>query len=251
MFTYRYYGELIKELKSKGYNFCSFDSYDVTKQKQLILRHDVDIDIWGTLGLAYEEQQQDVHSIYFFQPNAELYNILSVECIEIIQKLCDMGHQVGLHIDGSIFRNLLHLQKCLDEYYRFYSTFIPLEKVISFHKPTAFMLESDIKLEGFLNTYEKRFFVDMLYVSDSDRREFWSEERWRTMREECPNMQFLTHPIWWSHKGDRDLGQVLMRNNAKFSKYKERALGRIGGKLAQDVVVETECSHICEIGRGK
>jgi hypothetical protein len=41
------------------------------------------------------------------------------------------------------------------------------------HKPSKKLLNSDVKLDKYINTYEKKFFRDLKYISDSRRT--WKE----------------------------------------------------------------------------
>ena len=68
---------------------------------------------------------------------------------------------------------------------------------VSMHRPSKWLLNNDLKLNKYVNTYEKRFFKDFKYLSDSRRQ--W--------REGCicnkidvnkyDKLHILIHPFWW------------------------------------------------------
>ena len=230
MFTYEFYHQTIVQLLEAGYCFSKFDM-NSNENQTIYLRHDVDIDIWGSLELGNIEQINGVKSIFFFQPNAELYNVFSKECTQIIEKLNLMGHEIGLHIDAALFDKEEELDKYITDSYIYYSKFIPLSKVISFHRPAPFILNSDIKINGFINTYDKKFFKDIAYVSDSNRREFWDQENWKDALAMKKSMQLLTHPIWWGpyNQSVSDAGNNYTQ---KYVNYCKRALSRTSGSFS-------------------
>lgn len=232
MFTYENYNKIITGFLESGYNFRSFCSKDYTALKNIYLRHDVDIDIWGSIELARIEEKNGVNSIFFFQPNAELYNIFSKECSEIIDKINKMGHEIGLHIDAAFFKNQNDLYEYICETHHYYSRYLPLSKVISFHRPAPFILNSEIRIEGFINTYDKAFFKEIIYVSDSNRREFWKQENWNDALNSKKSLQFLTHPIWWGHY-HQSVYEVENNYIQKYVNYSKRALSRVGGSFEQ------------------
>ena len=100
-FTFEYYRFLIGLLQNKDYLFSSFDR-DCTI-KRVILRHDIDIDIYNSLNMAEIESQLGAFSTWFIQPNNDFYNMLSKQIVEIISEIHHLGGIIGLHIDGTMF----------------------------------------------------------------------------------------------------------------------------------------------------
>ena len=206
-FTYKTYDRLLKLLKNQGFTSEKFTNY--SSKNKLYLRHDVDILVEGVLKMAEIEINNGMNSIWFFQPNCEFYNMLSSSTLKIIKTLQEMGHWVGLHIDASIANNLKSLIGIVNDTYRFYSKFMELEPIISFHKPPKYVRE-DFQIEGFINVYGKKYFKDIRYFSDSARKEF-EEFLIESLKEDnTTSIQLLTHPVWWNYE-NMDLTQTWLR----------------------------------------
>jgi hypothetical protein len=194
MFTYKYYKLLIKTLQERGYEFSSFEYYNPLKT--VYLRHDVDMDIFGVLPLAEVENSSEVKSIWFFQPDNDVYNMLNRHSLGIISRLTDMGHQVGLLIDASIYQGYESLNGGIKLLFDFYKNYIPLSGVIAFYRPSPYLIGNSL-LRDFISTYEDRFFNDIAYVSDNNRREFWKEEQLFEAIKAGSSIQLQINPVWW------------------------------------------------------
>ena len=213
-FTYDNYINILKELKENEYEFCFFN--EKNENKKVYLRHDIDLDIIGALKMARIENNFGIHSTWFVMPNNRLYNIMNQDVIEILNEIVNIGHKLGLHIDASGYEKLEDLENDLNNYYNFYKDKINLSRIFSFHVPNKKLFENDVKIEGFINAYDKMFFKEIAYVSDSNRREFLNEERFPNALKENKDMQLLIHPIWWNDKNilKKDIREYL-NNYAK------------------------------------
>lgn len=194
MFTYKYYNLLIRTFKDRGFSFSSFEYYNPLKT--IYLRHDVDIDIFGVLPLAEVENSNKVESIWFFQPDNDVYNILNRHSLNIISQLTDMGHQVGLLIDASIYQGYESLNDGIRLLFDFYRNYIPLSEIVSFYRPSPYLMEN-FRLKDFISTYEDRYFDDIAYVSDNNRREFWKDEQLFGAIKSGRSIQLQINPVWW------------------------------------------------------
>ena len=235
MFTYDFYSSLIQTFLDNKYHFSFFGCSEPSDNARCIyLRHDVDFDIFNVLKIAQIENEKGVASTWFFQPNNDFYNILSSQSLKIIRKTHDMKNRIGLHIDASSYATLRELIEEINVLYDFYKRYIPIENIISFHRPAAFLLDNTL-LPGFIGTYEDRFFRDIAYISDSARRKFWEEEHLQTALKSGKSLQLLTHPIWWKDreyslqeiidymrtKAKIDISDYALKNNCKiFAEYK-------------------------------
>ena len=212
-FTFEYYRFLIGLLQNKDYLFSSFDR-DCTI-KRVILRHDIDIDIYNSLNMAEIESQLGAFSTWFIQPNNDFYNMLSKQIVEIISEIHHLGGIIGLHIDGTMFSDqdemIINIKKMFD----FYQEYLPLDPVFSFHRPAKFLENPAIEIDGLINAYETPFFKEMAYISDSNRRKFWEEERLFNAIENGSSIQLLTHPLWWREKDtSKEIIQKQVRDMA-------------------------------------
>ena len=212
-FSYDKYKEILLDFKLNKYNFVSFLNADkLENEKYVYLRHDVDMNLKKSLDLARIEHELGVTSTWYVMPNNKLYNLMDKESIEIINELSQMGHTVGLHIDASGYDTKEELEKDIIDMYEFYSKYMPISKTISFHVPNEKILDSDIKIDGFINAYEDRFYNGLTYVSDSNRRPFLEQERYFDGFINKKNFQLLIHPMWWN---ESDLKKDQLHNHNK------------------------------------
>ena len=223
-FTYENYINILKKLKENKYEFCFFN--EKKENKKVYLRHDIDLDIIGAFKMAKIEHNLGIHSTWFIMPNNRLYNIMNQDVIKILEEITSLGHKLGLHIDASGYTKPEELGNDLNKYYNFYKDKIKLSKIFSFHVPNKELFENDVKVEGFINAYDKKFFKEITYVSDSNRREFLNEERFPDALENNESMQLLTHPIWWNEEN------ILKKDMRKYLR-----------NCAKDNLVETSCKE--------
>ncbi|MBJ2357872.1 hypothetical protein [Sphaerochaeta sp. S2] len=194
-FSYQSYEKLLKELIVKKYSNPLIG--DVLSPKKLLyLRHDVDTDYIGVIPLATIEHSLGMKSTWYFLPDCPVYNICSNKIQLIIRQLADMGHQIGLHIDATQYENLEEMISFIESYYEFLSSFLPISRTLSFHKPADWLL-NDVNIPNWVNAYQKEYYSEVIYVSDSNRREFWKEVRLYTAINENKSLTLLTHPLWW------------------------------------------------------
>ena len=194
-FSYEAYSRLLEQFLCRGYISTSYTQFDTKNTGVLLLRHDIDIDIFSCERLSEIEVETGFHSTWFFQPNNDLYNPLSSQCLNILTNISKY-HSLGLHIDPRFAQDVKGLEAFINRSYDFYSNYIPLEKVFSFHRPTKPL--KNFEIPGFVNAYNDTFFKEMVYVSDSNRRCFWEQERiWEAMGN-GRSTNLLIHPIWWA-----------------------------------------------------
>jgi len=165
-------------------------------EKKLYLRHDIDTDYFGVLPLAEIEHSLDLVSTWYFLPDCPVYNLSSKELMDIITKIHSLGHLVGLHVDASQFRNFEEMTETIEKQYTYFSSFLPISRTLSFHKPAPWLL-NDVSISNWINAYQKEYYSEVIYVSDSNRREFWNEDRLFRSIDENKSLTLLTHPLWW------------------------------------------------------
>ena len=66
---------------------------------QIILRHDVDLDIYPAYKMALLENEIGVKSTFFILLNAQSYNPLSINNKNILREISSLGFEIGLHFD--------------------------------------------------------------------------------------------------------------------------------------------------------
>jgi hypothetical protein len=187
-FDVEHYRELIEAARAGGYRFAFFD-HD-PRAGDLFLRHDVDLSLAAALELAELEHELDAPSTYFLMTESVFYNLASEEGLRTLERLRELGHQVGLHAVWP------HAE--LD------GRFDPL---VAWHNPHPEYMSEPV--EGAVNVMHPRFFSPETYRSDSN-------QHWRSG---CPHealaagrfawLQLLTHPEIWVHPGDT-MGETML-----------------------------------------
>lgn len=210
MFSYDDYKEIVRIVKSTG-NACGYKDA-LTKDKFVIMRHDVEYSVERAYALSKVEESMDFTSTFFFQWTNNSYNILSRRNMDMIKDMHERGHDIGLHfaLNGITETEILKKQiikeiNILNEMFGF--------KIdsFSFHRPSKYVLSENIKLPGIINAYQDDFFtfaesvdentpVEVKYLSDANHI-------WRYGYPDQANIlghdkvQILTHPFAWSRMG--------------------------------------------------
>ncbi len=206
-FTYTHYEEMMDKIQKSNYKVTFFNESN-SHDQELILRHDVDLDLESAYKMALIENKHKIRTTYFILIRSPFYNIFDKSNSDYIKGLLDLGHQIGLHFDeayyglndtDSMIKNVEAEVQILENAC---NTNI---SAVSFHRPSTFMLQSDIKLKnGLVNTYAKNFIKDFKYISDS--RRVWKEGCLCKLLEKSavehsnPKIQALVHPIWWTDR---------------------------------------------------
>ena len=208
-FSFNYYKKMLKKAISCGFTISSFENFDKKKKKTIILRHDIDYSLKGILEFAKIENDLGVTSTYFFRVHSSKYNPFSQDCYYILNYLKNLNHEIGLHFDSSYFSEIFKLDpisvfnkekiiletiidkkiKSVSEHYDIYCNIFNIQKLDS---------QINIKKLKIQNyAYDKKFVIDMKYISDSNGN--WREgdilENLNFKR-----LQVLTHPELWFDK---------------------------------------------------
>lgn len=208
-FTYDAYGKLIALLREKGYSFSDYKNYK-QHEKVVILRHDVDMDLKKALEMARFENSHGVHSTYYVLISSDFYNAFSKKNVEIINKISELGHDIGLHFDEEKYKGSNDIISELEKEVNLLEAFTGHTIAsVSMHRPSQKTLEEGWIIRGgsVINSYSKEFFHDFKYVSDS--RCNWREDICGIVNsEKYDRLHILTHPIWYNQKA-RSTKQVL------------------------------------------
>ena len=179
-FDLAHYGELLEAAKDGGYRFAAFG--EGPADRDLYLRHDVDLSLDAALRMAELEHCAGATATYFLMTESVFYNLASKEGVAAIERLRTLGHRVGLHA--------VYPTAELDG--RF-------DPVIAWHNPDPDYMSAPIGEA--INVMGERYFDPATYRSDSN-------QRWRSG---CPHddlragsfpwLQLLTHPEIWAFEG--------------------------------------------------
>ncbi len=185
------------------------DVKDNTK-KFCVLRHDIEFSIDRAYKLAKIENELGVESTYTVQVRNNTYNALSEKNINLISKIRDLGHHIGLHQNPPSSMKLETLKdyimrdiNILEDSYGF-----EIDR-FAFHRPKKEYLNCYVELENKINCYDKKFFhffedkpetLEILYLADSNHK--WKYGYPLDFDfSKIDKLQLLTHPFSWSEKG--------------------------------------------------
>ena len=194
------YQTLLETALDAGYRFIPFDNTLHLKQGRCcLLRHDVDVDLGAALEIAKVESVLGIRSTFFLMLRSPLYNLIGRANSRIVQEIIQLGHWIGLHYDDGF---CLDKQYSLDEWIclesRILENMFGVEiKAVSFHQPSQAILSGKIKLNNYVNTYNKKELDGFYYVSDSNK--VWKvESPYNIFQKELySKVHLLIHPLWW------------------------------------------------------
>ena len=190
----------------------------IIPNKFCVLRHDIEFSIDRAYKLAKIEKELGVVSTYTVQVRNNTYNALSEKNIDLISKIKELGHHIGLHqnppssmkldtLKDYIMRDINILEDCYGfEIDRF-----------AFHRPKKEYLNCYIELDNKINCYDKKFFhffenkpesLEILYLADSNHK--WKYGYPLDFNfSKINKLQLLTHPFSWSNSGGDNYGNFV------------------------------------------
>lgn len=210
-FTYAECVQMLNLLKEKGYKITNYHNWN-SCDRCVVFRHDVDFDMDQAFSMAQLEYEQGIESTYFVLLTSNFYNLFSKRNRDILNKIQDMGHTIGLHFDEMAYpEDAGNLDKIVPNIRKEISILSEaIQKdvtVFSYHRPTKTILDADIKIEGAVNSYGNLFFRQFKYLSDS--RRCWREPVMDIIQGmEYERLHILTHPFWY-HDEDRCIKEAL------------------------------------------
>tara|TARA_R110002074_G_scaffold126028_1_gene263923 strand:+ start:1149 stop:1877 length:729 start_codon:yes stop_codon:yes gene_type:complete len=224
MFSYNEYINIIKLVNS---HLPILDFSDVTENtdKFCVLRHDIEFSIDRAYELAKIEKGLGVVSTYTVQVRNNTYNAFSEKNIDLIKRIKDLGHHIGLHqnpplMDLDKLKTYVSVDiQMLEYYYGFY-----VDR-FAFHRPKKEYLKEYFQLPNKINCYDKKFFhyfdktpdkLDVLYLSDSNHEWKFGYPLDFDLSK-VNKLQLLTHPYSWTETGGDNYGnyQSLIRERNK------------------------------------
>jgi hypothetical protein len=197
-FSLQGYAALIREFLRRGYVVTDYADVDPTA-RQLILRHDIDMDLERALKMAECEAAMGISSNYYVLLRTEMYNVFASRSTELLLRILALGHKIGLHFDASLYkqnREVLETaaaQECsvLEQ--------LTGQKIetITFHRPAPMLQGLSGQFAGRLHGYDPRFFSEIGYCSDSEGRWRFGHPLDNDAVTSGRAIQLVTHPIWW------------------------------------------------------
>lgn len=243
-FTEANYKIILETLLKKGYRFVEFDYAKIASdEKAVIWRHDVDLSLNRSCKLAEIEAgmgEGGVKATYFIHLHSNFYNIFESSQYELIKKIIELGHMIGLHFDHAFYAQskLISDEKEMERYALIEKELLEKYfdiniKAVSFHNPEAanvLTLRQDY-YAGMVNAYSQTIFDNCKYCSDSNG--YWRYDRLQEVIERgYEKLHILTHPVWWTPE--------------MLSPY-ERVRRCVDGR--REAVIEAYCDLLDQCGR--
>lgn len=192
-FTLEHYKRTLRQYQKSGYSITHMTKH--VAGRQLILSHDVDMDITLVPSMAKAEHSINAVSTYFFRIGAKNYNLLSRNSIDIMRKVIEMGHDVGYHYEAPA--NDKH---DIDEHIQDVMLFVNKQtgicpRYFNVHEPSRTGIDISTVLPTINRCYNAPFFAGFKYLSDSSAH--WREGCFSEHVGKYEKMLVLTHPFWW------------------------------------------------------
>ena len=189
---------------------------DFKNENVFLIRHDVDFDLNKAYTIAELEKEEGIVSTFFVLVRNDNYNILSPQSQKILNSIQDLGHEIGLHFDASLY----------DDNFEFHAkkeasilqSIIKKEiKSIALHNPSVKNIYPEFS--SFNDAYSNVFFNEKYYLSDACF-DFRGKDCFEFI--ELIKFSFLQinlHPIHYSVEGEKNYVPIM--NKIYYEKLKE------------------------------
>lgn len=194
-FTYDWYERFLRRLLDAGYTPANYD--ESLSTGEVILRHDVDFSPRKALTMGRIEADLGIEATYFVLMNSPLYNVFYKPVRTVLEELQSLGHTIGLHFSTHQYWNgeaptTAVSERVSAEREALTAAVGDVSEAVSFHRPDEWLFRRSF--DGFISTYEERFFTEIAYRGDSNQR--WREQH-PLSGEQPEKLQILTHPGLW------------------------------------------------------
>lgn len=221
-FTFFHYEKILDLVNNSNYKTVFFNGSHLN-DRELIIRHDIDLDLGQAYRMALIENKHQIKTTFFIMVRSPFYNIFEKANSDLVNGILDMGHQIGLHYDEAYYcqTDTQSVIEHVDSEVRLLKSQFNTEiYAVSFHRPSQFILHTSFKLNnGLINTYDSDFAREFKYISDSGR--MWKNGCLCRFidKADCltPKIQALVHPIWWNDESmsAKDTMERFLHNKLK------------------------------------
>ena len=155
------------------------DILRIIKDKNVELRHDVDVSLSDAHYMAYIESLYGIKAFYYIRFDCDYYNAYSISNKNRIKQIESYGHTIGVHIEAHKEEDLDVLIDNYGKYWHF-----------TFHINNEFT--KSFKKES-CHAFENKSIIKGGYVSDS--RGIFNEEKFEYIKNN-DNFTLVIHPEW-------------------------------------------------------
>lgn len=203
-FTEEAYVKLLEKLTSRFATVKVFDALERVARLERVdglaaWRHDVDFSPQRALALARLEAELGVVSTFFILLSGTFYNPLENGITNIIRQIRDLGHEIGLHFDASIYEGA-HLKQLRSEANLLSCVVESPIRIFSLHNPSIGSSElfNESHYDGMLNATCEKLRTKFTYCSDSNGMWRYRPLHEVVVDEDVHSLYALTHPEWWT-----------------------------------------------------
>ncbi|HWC12402.1 MAG TPA: hypothetical protein VG455_14425 [Acidimicrobiales bacterium] len=168
----------------------------------MLLRHDVDMCLDAALRMAELEADMGIRSTYFLLFSAPMYNLLAARYRSYPRRILDLGHDVGLHYDVSVYEATKSApMDVLTQELALLGHLAGREiRSISMHNPSITGADPYWDVAGVRNAYAVGDALEAVYWSDSCGA--WRDGFVQAMESGPlpPRVQLLIHPEFWAEQ---------------------------------------------------
>jgi hypothetical protein len=228
-FTEKNYKRLLRLAKS-NWRFIDITQYKDTGNL-CFWRHDVDFSLHRAYRLALLEAEEGVKSTYFIHLHSRFYNPLEDACSQLVLRIINLGHSIGLHFDFNFYTDLPLKNESIfslmtKERDLLTSIFAVKIDGVSLHNPSLITSPDwqQDELCGMINTYGSYFRDSFFYCSDSHG--YWRHESLEDVlkKQIGRKIHILIHPGWWTRRpmppSDRVMRCIEGRAKSVYQKYR-------------------------------
>lgn len=190
----------------------------------IILRHDLDSEMDSALIVAQMEHRLGIKASYYFLLTSRSYNLYSKHSQKIVHEVMNLGHEVGLHFDVSIYPEE-EIQKAFQKEKRILE-FLTEQKVrsMSLHNPTQ--NGSYPSFDGVVNAYNWDLFSPKTYFSDSGFG-FKATVDEIVGEAERNIVQLLLHPTLYCIRNEDEAPGVIYISKIEIERFANRLIAPI------------------------
>jgi hypothetical protein len=212
------YRALLRSFRSAGYRSADFESV-AARETQLLLRHDVDLSLDEAVKIAEIDASESWRATVFVLVATEFYNVFTHAGRASVLKIISLGHEIGLHFDGSVHNDgrpptefTPELEAAAERECEMLERLIgaPI-KIIAFHRPrqSSWVIRRSGRFANRLQAYAPEFMSDIAYVADSAGH--WSEGHPldHPAFQQRLAMQVNMHPYLWTQPAGLDRVQKI------------------------------------------
>jgi hypothetical protein len=163
----------------------------------IVMRHDIDISLNRTMAFAKIESEYKINSTYYVMTTSPTYNVHTLDNRKRIRDIIDMGFDVGLHFDTSVYSKD-NLEKHLEDEIHDLSVISGIDIAsYSIHNPSLMTskFHSNKFKDAWSNIFEGNYFADSRMILPNNFVKLINKSKI------CP-VQIALHPEHYSENGD-------------------------------------------------